>query len=225
MKVNINKIIGGKYGKFTVVRRVEDYISLSGKSYKTRIECVCDCGNTKKVILSSLINGKSTNCGCVKIAPRNKVGNGMRHTSEYSSYAAMKRRCNSPKHDKYMHYGGRGIKVCDRWLHSFRNFFEDMGLKPDKTFSIERIDNNGNYEPSNCKWASKSEQIANKRSNKYKNYYTYNGETKTVREWAEFYNINVKSLWARLNILNKSFEDSINREYKYNKSGKYSKKQ
>lgn len=92
-----------------------------------------------------------------------KEMHGMRQTAEYRSWAHLKERCETTSCKRYNDYGGRGIKVCDRWLNSFSNFFEDMGKKPSPKHSIQRIDNNGNYEPSNCKWATPAEQSVGRR--------------------------------------------------------------
>jgi hypothetical protein len=104
----------------------------------------------------------------------------------YLAWQYMKARCNNSKSQNYKYYGGRGITICDRWLNSFKNFLEDMGEKP-KGLTLERIDNNGNYEPDNCKWATWIEQRNNTRSNRW---ISYNGETRTVAQWARFLGIN-----------------------------------
>jgi len=107
----------------------------------------------------------------------------MSNTSIYKTWQGMKERCSNPGHKDYHNYGGRGIKVCDRWLESFENFYADMGDKP-QGMTLDRIEVNGNYEPNNCRWASHTEQGQNRRNNVR---LTYNGETKTLRQWAETY--------------------------------------
>lgn len=106
----------------------------------------------------------------------------MRNTPEYSVWANMKARCNRENHPKYTEYGGRGIKVCDRWQLSFMDFLRDVGFRPDGDFSLDRIDNEGDYEPGNVRWASRSEQQVNRRNN---HYLTFKGQTMTISQWAK----------------------------------------
>lgn len=121
---------------------------------------------------------------------------GKTNMGEYKSWQMMKERCYTKNVESYHRYGGRGITVCDRWHNSFKNFLKDMGERP-AGHSIERIDNNGNYEPSNCRWATRQEQASNRRSNRN---FTLNGETKTLKRWSDFYGRRYKTVWARVNV-------------------------
>lgn len=107
----------------------------------------------------------------------------------------MKGRCTNPNYHNFKYWGGRGIKVCDRWIDSFENFYEDMGPKPRKSYTIDRIDNDGDYCKENCRWASRKTQLRNSRHNKM---ITWNGETRCVNEWAEILNIHPKTLSVRI---------------------------
>jgi len=106
----------------------------------------------------------------------------------------LKSRCNNPKVRNYNRYGGRGIKVCDRW-NEFENFLEDMGLRPSPNHSIDRINNDGNYEPGNCKWSDRAQQGANKSNNIR---LVYNGESKTASEWARLTGVKYRTLLCRI---------------------------
>jgi hypothetical protein len=117
----------------------------------------------------------------------------------------MRRRCNYPTHGSYKDYGGRGIKVCERWNNSFENFYADMGDRPPGS-QIDRIDNDGNYEPGNCQWSTRKEQNNNRRSNAL---FTYQGKTQTLQQWAEEYGIDKKLLWHRLNGLKWPIEKAL----------------
>jgi hypothetical protein len=103
-------------------------------------------------------------------------------TPEYEAWQSMKARCLNPRHRFFKHYGGRGIKVCEQWRQSFANFVADMGPRPSPDHSLDRIDNNGHYGPGNCRWVTQKEQCNNRRSN---HHVTFNGETRTISQWAE----------------------------------------
>lgn len=120
---------------------------------------------------------------------------GKRNTSEYRAWTHLKDRCYNKNDKRYSRYGGRGIEVCDKWRNSFMAFYKDMGSKPTEKHQIDRIDNNGNYEPANCKWATPVEQANNRRSN---NRFTYKGQTLTIKQWAEYSGIDYDKLRQRL---------------------------
>src|SRR5215472_4493628 len=127
--------------------------------------CVCDCGRTVEALCCSLICGHTTSCGCKKWLHRIKhgaAGRGNRRSREYSIWASMIQRCMNLKCKAYRYYGARGIKVCERWLNSFEAFLADMGLMPNRRYSIERLDVDGDYCPENCVWLLLADQWKNK---------------------------------------------------------------
>ena len=164
---------GDKYGRLTIVREIEPIFSYLGKMIR-RFNCVCDCGNKWEGQLQVLRNGRTKSCGCYhkEKSKETQLINHFKHgdsnSFEYKIWKGMKQRCTNPNHKKWKDYGGRGIKVCDRWLVSYENFLMDMGRKPGPEYSIDRINNNGDYEPSNCRWATDSQQMKNRREWKEK---------------------------------------------------------
>ena len=190
-KENIESFIGVKFHYLTILKEGIPHITSGGNVHRT-VLCSCKCGIEKNFQFSTIKNGNVKSCGCYsaemareRMILKNKK-HGMHSTSEYNTWQSIKKRCLNKNNKNYHNYGGRGISICDEWLNSFENFFNDMGIKPYKESSIERIDNNKGYSKLNCKWASKKEQSRNQRSNRL---ITYNNETKCVAEWIEILGI------------------------------------
>ena len=163
-------IIKNKYGLLKVISQDPiDHIPKSGKKRSKHI-CKCDCGKTISVVTSELTRktkGKK-HCGCLTSKNRssNHKTHGMSNTKEYKTWVDIIRRCTNENREQYKNYGGRGIKVCKSWLNNFESFINDVGFAPSKKHTIERIDNNSDYKPSNCIWATKTQQARNKRTTK-----------------------------------------------------------
>jgi len=183
----VQDLTGGTFNDWSVIR----YWGTEGNRRKWL--CACVCGTERPVNESNLVQGRSKNCGCLRRKP---TTHGMSKTPEYKSWSAMQERCRNPKSSYYANYGGRGVEVCARWRESFENFFADMGRMPGSGYSLERIDNNGDYEPGNCRWATRKEQMRNKRTN---HLLTLQGKTMTLAEWAEVVGIESSAIRQRLN--------------------------
>lgn len=163
-------------------------------------ECLCDCGVTCSVSATQLATGKTRSCGCLQREAAGRIASGrsthgMAKTPEHRAWMSMRKRCLLQTGHNYHLYGGRGITVCDRWLESFENFYADMGPRPSAQHSLDRIDNNGNYEPGNCRWATPKEQARNRRSNVY---LTYNGKTQSPAEWSQELGLSLVVLSKRI---------------------------
>lgn len=168
-----------RFGLLTALRPTDERVQSS-----VVWECSCECGGSRKVATPYLTSGAVTNCGCLRGEAFVTHGDTRKHqwSSEYGIWSGMVSRCHNPKHRRFSDYGGRGIKVCERWRSSYENFLADMGRKPSPKHTIDRRDNDGNYEPGNCRWATRVEQGRNRSNN---HMLTWRGETLCIAEWAE----------------------------------------
>lgn len=163
--------------------------------------CRCSCGKEKELMAGRVVSGKSQSCGCRKRRDTPYVGakktHGLSTSPEFNAWCHMIDRCYNSKHKQFRDYGERGISVCDRWRNSFEAFLADMGERPSDQHSIDRFpNNNGNYEPENCRWATRTEQARNMRTNRT---LTFMNRTMTMTEWALEMGITKSALKGRLN--------------------------
>jgi hypothetical protein len=160
------------------------------------LNCVCACGTERIVSKDSITRGRSLSCGCFnrEQSLKKNTKHSMCGSAEYAIWSQMKYRCSTPTADGWDDYGGRGVKVCDRW-NEFVNFITDMGSRPSDKHSLERRDNNGDYEPDNCYWATRKQQARNKRNNRL---LTVDDKTQTLAAWAEESGIAYLTIFYRL---------------------------
>lgn len=188
-------LINKRFGRLIVTEQVD-----KNKWGRIKWLCLCDCGQEKEILGYHLRSGHTQSCGCLRkeivLQQSTKHGHRIKRkaTATYTSWRAMNQRCNNPNNKNYYRYGERGITICQHWS-KFLNFLRDMGKRPSKDYSIDRIDNNGNYCKSNCRWATLKQQARNKKNNRL---ITHNQKTRCLATWAEEYNIPCRILWARL---------------------------
>lgn len=197
----MRNLSGIQAGRLTVER-----FSHKDKWGSPHWECRCICGKEIVVVGKRLLNGQTKSCGCfgdehrARSSAASTHGHTMGGTSgTYHSWVNVNIRCLNPAHPAYKYYGGRGISVCDRWRKgnpkAFENFLADMGPRPDRTFTIGRIDPDGDYEPTNCSWSDKATQARNTRANLYLEAF---GRRQTLSEWAREMGLNTSTLCLRL---------------------------
>lgn len=182
------------FGRLMVIKYAGKKL-LAGR-YRNMWECQCSCGKITIVKVDHLTTGRVESCGCLQQELFNNITHNMSNSEEYSSYQMMMDRCYNPNNISYKNYGGRGIKVCDRWFKQPENFLNDMGPKPTPQHSIERKDNNGDYSPENCEWATRDQQNNNQRSNIK---ITAHGKTQTAAQWAKELSISAHIIRRRYN--------------------------
>lgn len=183
---------GERFGELVVLRREEN-----GKGEQTRWRCVCDCGKETVVYAGNLVRGYTRSCGCTRNEKAAEALSTHRETKTrlYRIWNNMLTRCYNKTDPHYIYYGLRGVEVCDEWkkYEAFRSWALSTGYN--ESLTIDRINVNGNYNPGNCKWATQKEQANNKRTNRH---IEYNGQRKTVAEWAESCGMDYRTLWGRL---------------------------
>lgn len=195
-------LTGERYGNLLVIEKCESYVHPSGRK-RTRWLCRCDCGNYDKVTTDNLRSGQVTSCGCTRVVSNKQrlETHGLSSERLYGIWTHMKDRCYNENNERYKSYCGKGIKICDAWLHdyvAFRTWMLENGYDPDAKYgetTIDRIDVNGDYCPENCRVVNMTIQNRNKTNTLM---YTYHDETKSLPEWAEEYGLKYSTLRARI---------------------------
>ena len=191
--MKLKDLTGQKFGKLTVIKRVEN-----SKWNETRWLCKCECGNEAIVNYGKLAYKHTTSCGCYarELFVNNVSKHNLRKTRLYNIWAGMKQRCFNKNSKAYNRYGGRGITICNEWKNDFKKFYEwsmKNGYKDNLT--IDRINNDGNYEPKNCRWADNKTQSNNRNNNVI---LEYNNEKHNIKEWCKIMNVTESALKHRL---------------------------
>ena len=183
-------LTGQTFGRLIVVKRVEN-----NKHKQSQWLCQCSCRQSIVVRCCDLKSDNTQSCGCLRTEIITKHGHGClkKRSKSYKAWLHMIQRCTNLNDSSYKHYGGRGIKVCEAW-RKFENFLEDMGERP-KNMTLDRVDNDGNYCPENCRWATRSEQQRNRRNTIFITIY---GVTQPLAEWCETYNSNYNMVYGRI---------------------------
>lgn len=207
-------LTGMKFGRLTVLgRNSTDYITPSTGKHQSRWDCVCECGNTTTVVCGQLNSGKTKSCGCLQKerSAEAHTKHGYRYERLHSVWANMKNRCYNKNYKEYNSYGGRGIKVCDEWqkYEPFREWAMNNGYdesRPRGQLTLDRIEVDGMYEPSNCRFVNMHRQANNKTDNVF---VTYLGESHTISEWASLLGVSYHYLYYRFRTKHMSMSEII----------------
>lgn len=205
-------LTGKRFGKLVAIKT-------AGKTKNGAYlwQCKCDCGNEIIANVGNLKNGHTKSCGCLRVdrCKTNFTKHGLEHTRLYGIWSDMRLRCYDEKNIAYHRYGGRGITICDEWKNDVKAFYDWATANGYKdSLTIDRIDNDGNYCPENCRWATVKEQASNRRSNIL---VTHNGKTQTMKKWANEVGTPYKVVWARMQKLGWSAERALTEPVKKGK--------
>lgn len=181
-------LTGQRFGRWTVLSKAE-------RRTQRYWICRCDCGNTRKIAQNTLRSGQSRSCGCLRTRLTHGHAVGHRTTPEYHAWIAMRQSCSNPSCTAYPRYGGRGVRVCERWQESFANFLADVGKRPSADHVFSRRDKKGHFEPTNVHWILRSTRSRSRRNNRI---LEYNGQKRSVAEWAEMKGIHPRTVGSRL---------------------------
>lgn len=200
--------IGSRFGKLVVIDG--PILSSLGSPKGAAWRCQCDCGNLTTAFGTRLRDGRKQSCGCSRYEGNGKYSDrgvkhdpGLRRT--YCSWVQMKGRCTNPKTPTYGNYGGRGITICNRWLHSFENFLEDMGIRPERT-TLGRKNNDGNYTPKNCRWETAEQQIGNRRTTIW---VVFEGKRQRLSDLCRRFGLGTSMVRGRLCVMGWSVEEAL----------------
>jgi len=185
-------LTGKTFNQLTIIERAENT-----KQGKARWVCRCTCGKISTIDGANIRNGHTKSCGCFakESLEKNRYRHGMAHTSEYGIWCNILQRCNNPNDKAFKDYGGRGITICDEWKNDFMAFYNHVGKRPSPKHSIDRINNDGNYEPNNVRWATQKQQSNNQRSNVKITLY---GIALSMTQWAKISHTPLSTICCRI---------------------------
>lgn len=188
-------LVGQRFGRLLVLAKIKTHGDAGSRD--TRWLCACDCGKRATVALGRLRKGETRSCGCLRreLSGKTLRTHGASNTLTWKRWRSMVARCTMVNAKNYRYYGGRGIRFCERWKQ-FENFLADMSECPGPKFTLDRKNNDGNYEPSNCRWATELQQRRNRSTNRLM---TYQGETLCASEWADLLGLNLRTIYTRMN--------------------------